>query len=233
MFPEHHACACVDIKDLVAIVVGIDLLEAYAASKNTESIVRRDGAASVKDTNFTYVPPPKTDITPELLAESLAVQPQNTATVAYTIPYFPAGVISFGCQMDGFIASTIVLNASTEIPCEGINTMQPVPNIELRPKEINNGNETASIPECSIIAVNMYDPNILTYWIQDSTGAVFSATGSNKVVNIDQLNTTASTALILRAKAASSPMTKRDMLMHDCAMAGQSIANRAAERAAA
>lgn len=233
VFPEHHACACVNIKDLTAIVLGSDLLEAHAASQAAKDLRRRDIDPSIKDANFSYIPPPKTDITPELLAESLAVQPQNTATVVYAIPYFAQGVISLGCQMEGFIASTMILNASTEIPCDGIDTIRPVPNVELRPKEINNGNTTASIPECSIIAVNMYDPNVLTYWIQDPTGAIFSTTGSNKVVQIDQLNTTASTALILRAKAASTPMTKRDMEMHDCAMAGQEIADRAVESAAA
>lgn len=233
VFPEHHACACIDLKDLAAVVLGTTILEDTQKDAVTELKTRTTIDPSVKDANFTYIPPPKTDITPDLLAESLAVQPQNTATVVYAVPYFADGVLSFGCQMEGFIASTIVLNASTEIPCDGIDMMQPVPNVELRPKEINDGNATASIPDCSVIAVNMYDPNVLTYWVQNRAGAIFSTTGSNKVVNIDQLNTTASTALILRAKSAPTPMTKRDMEMHDCAMAGQEIANRAIERAAA
>lgn len=141
------------------------------------------------------------------------------------MPYFAEGVIQVGCQLDGFVAATISLNVSTELPCDGIGTMAQQPNLELRPKDVNNGTAQAHIPDCSIIAVNMYSSLVVTYWVQDSSGATWSTTGTNKVNYMDRLNTTASIALVLRATAPSAQ--RRDLAMHDCEMAGQAIAERA------
>ncbi|KAK5084500.1 hypothetical protein LTR05_005577 [Lithohypha guttulata] len=233
LVPKHNACACVPLKDMANLLVGMDLLgtdedgiELQAVRRET----RAEGAdLPIKDTNLTYVPPPKTDITPELLAQSLAVQPQDTATVGSVLLHFQHGVISYGCQMDGFVASTIVLNASTELPCDGIGHSNVQPNLELRPKHVDNSTATPYLPDCSIVAVNMYDPNVITYWIQNRAGSIFSVLGSNKVININQLNTTASTALVLRAKRTAPQ--RREAAMDGCTMAGQRIAARAMEHA--
>lgn len=225
------ACACISIKTMSDLLVALDRLRTSETS-NKLKLGRRSTAGAESDEtnmNFTYVPPPKTDITPQLLSESLALQPQDTATVGSVMPFFQDDVISFGCQLNGFIASTITLNASTELPCHGIGT-QSQPDLELRPKNVDNGTTQAYIPDCSIVAVNMYDPNVITYWVQDKSGAIYSVVGSNKIIDIDQLNSTASTSLVLRAKPAGSK--KRDTTMHDCNMAGQDIVDRAMQKRA-
>ena len=59
----------------------------------------------------------------------------------------------------------------------------------LVPKYVQNGTYQTVIPDCRCIAVNMYDPNVITYWIQNKAGAIFSLLGSNKVLDIDQIDT--------------------------------------------
>lgn len=165
----------------------------------------------VKDTNLTYVPPPKTDITPALLAESLSVQPQDTATVGSIMPHFQDGVVSYGVQLNGLIAATMTLNASTSLPCANIGQSgQAQPDLVLQPKYIDNGTAQPYVPDCNIVAVNMYDPNVIHYWVMDANGSIYSLVGNNKVMNIDQLNTTASVSLVLRAKPAGT--MKRDLV---------------------
>lgn len=164
----------------------------------------------VKDSNITFVPPPKTDITPALLAESLSVQPQDTATVGSVMPHFQDGVISYGIQLNGLVAATMTLNASTSLPCADIDhSGQSQPDLVLRPKDIENGTAQPYISDCNIIAVNMYDPNVIHYWMMHASGAIYSLVGDNKVMSIDQLNSTANTSLVLRAKPAGT--AKRDL----------------------
>lgn len=166
----------------------------------------------VKDTNFTYIPPPKADVTPDLLAESLQIQPQDTATVGSVMPHFQDGVISYGVQLNGLVASTMTLNASTALPCANIGAAgQAQPDLALRPKDIDNGTAQPYIPDCNIVAVNMYDPNVINYWVINAEGAIFSLVGSNKVMQINQLNSTASVSLVLRAAPASN--SKRDIAL--------------------
>lgn len=185
-----------------------------------------------KDENpgFTYIPPPKTDVTPELLTQSLANQPQDTATINSVMSYFAEDVIVYGAQMNGFVAATLSLNASTEIPCDGIGSpIQPV-DLEVRPKDIYNGTAQAYIPDCSIVAINMYNPNIINYWVQTRNGTMHTMIGSNKIVNIDQLNTTASVSLIIRARKATAK--KRGLTSVESLKLGRAIAARAIERRA-
>lgn len=178
------------------------------SSRKSRTKSRRDVPVA-RDTNFTYVPPPKTDVTPALLAESLAVQPQNTATVGTVMPYVQDGVISYGVQLNGLIAATMTLNASTSLPCANIGSQDgPQPDLVLRPKDIDNGTAQPYIPDCNIVAVNMYDPDVIHYWVMNPAGAIFSLVGSNKLMQIDQLNSTTSMSLVLRATTASN--VKRD-----------------------
>lgn len=177
-------------------------------SKAARAMSKRSVPTAEAD-NFTYVPPPKTDVTPALLAESLAVQPQDTATIGSVMPHFLDGVISYGVQLNGLIAATMTLNASTSLPCANIGTSSGAqPDLVLRPKDLDNGTAQAYIPDCSIIAVNMYGPNVINYWVMNQAGAIFSLIGSNKVMQIDQINSTASVALVLRASTTGN--TKRD-----------------------
>ncbi|KIW49001.1 hypothetical protein PV05_10718 [Exophiala xenobiotica] len=145
----------------------------------------------------TFIPPPKQDITPELLNQSLSVQPQNTATVSSIIPYFRENVLRIYMQLKGLVADTLVVNASASLPCSGIG-LDPEPKIAIVPKVVQQGQgqPQVQVADCQCIAVNMYIPNVITYWIQKlSDGTIYSLTGSNTVIDIDQMNTTQSTAL--------------------------------------
>lgn len=171
---------------------------------------------TMKDTNFTYVPPPQTDITPQLLAESLAIQPQNTATVSSIFPQFRLGVISYGVQLDGFIAATITLNASTSLPCDRIGSSIE-PDLVLKPAQVTNATAQPVVMDCEVIAINMYDPNVITYWVQKHTGGIFSLAGSNKVENIGGINAATSTSLVLRAQPPhQSKRSEEHVCTPDC-----------------
>ena len=156
------------------------------------------------DTNVpTYVPPPKTDITQELINQSLTVQPQDTATVSSVIPQLKDGVITFLIQLNGIVASTLAMNASTSFPCDTVGSGID-PNIVLVPKYVQEGTQQTTIADCMCIAANMYDRNVITYWIQNCDGEIFSLVGSNKVHDIDRINTSAPIALSLRPSVGSA-----------------------------
>lgn len=230
----QQACACVREEDYlyvfsmkeVGITGKVPYEEILKAKRNN---FRRSEAVEPlsKDTNFTYVPPPKTDITPQLLDQSLASQPQDTATVGSIMPHFQDGVLSFGVQLNGLVAATMMLNASTDLPCDGIGG-QAQPDLELRPKDVDNGTAQTYIPDCQIVAVNMYNPDVINYWVQDKNGSITSLVGSNKLVDINLLNSTASTSLVLRAKQPGA--AKRDSSMGNGATTGQAIADRAMQK---
>ncbi|KIW16251.1 hypothetical protein PV08_06302 [Exophiala spinifera] len=153
----------------------------------------------------TFIPPPAQDITPELLNQSLSIQPQNTATISSIIPYFMDNVLSVYIQLKGMVADTLIVNASASLPCGGIG-VDPEPSLALVPKVVKQGEGQPQIQvaDCQCIAVNMYDPNFITYWIQKiSDGSIYSLTGSNKVIDIDKMDTTQSTALDLVTLSAA------------------------------
>lgn len=147
-----------------------------------------------------FIPPPKQDITPELIQQSLSVQPQNQALVASIVPYFHDGVIRVSLQLDGPIATTLVVNASTSLPCGAIGLVDPQPNVALVPLVMNQGQGQPQtvVTDCEVIAVNMYQPGVLTWWIQKVTdGTIYSVVGKALLNDIDKMNTTQSTALAL------------------------------------
>lgn len=185
-------------------------------------------ALGAKDANFTYVPPPKNDITPELLQQSLLVQPQDTATVTSIVPQFRDGVITFGIQLNGPVASMITLNASTALPCDTIGTTTN-PDLVLRPKIVLNATATSIIPDCQIIAINMYDPLVVTYWVQRQDGGIFSLASNNKVDGIDRIDTSQSVALVVRTM--NSGEVKRNLKL-ETSTHGQAVRKRAADKRA-
>ncbi|OAP58117.1 hypothetical protein AYL99_07207 [Fonsecaea erecta] len=148
----------------------------------------------------TFIPPPNQDITPALLQQSLSVQPQDTAKVSSIVPYLRDGVIQIYLQLDGPVPTTLIVNCSTSLPCGTIGLVDPQPNLALVPLVVNQGQgqpQTVA-PDCQCIAMNMYDPHIVIWWIQKlSDGSVYSVLGNNIVSDIDQMNTTQSTALTL------------------------------------
>ena len=216
---DDHACACIDSRDYgiaTAIKLSHDRGFHIGDIKMPEMVLRRAGRdfdPLSKATNFTYVPPPKTDITPQLIDQSLSVQPQNMATLASIFPYFPAGYVRVGIQLDSFVASTMMLNMSTDLPCGTIGQLEQ-PDLEIRPKDVYNASAQVVTPDCSLVAVNMYKSTVINYWVQNRAGAIFSLVGSNKLVDLDKLNSTESVALVLRAVPAGSEKnnahTKRD-----------------------
>lgn len=147
-----------------------------------------------------FIPPPKQDITPELINQSLTVQPQNTATVSSIIPYFKDDVFRVFMQLNGLVAETLAVNASTLLPCGGIGLADPQPNLALVPKIVQQGQGEPQVvvADCQCIAINMYSPTVITYWIQKlGDGNVFSVVGSNKVTDIDKMDTSQGAALSL------------------------------------
>jgi hypothetical protein len=147
----------------------------------------------------TFIPPPKQSLTPELLNQSLTVQPQNTSTISGVIPYFRDDVLQVYMQMNGLVADTLVLNASASFPCDTIG-LDPEPNLAFVPKVVQPGQGQPSVTmvDCQCIGVNMYSPNVITFWVQKIVdGTIFSVVGSNKVMDINQIDTSQSTALSL------------------------------------
>lgn len=168
-------------------------------------IQRRDPAldgsqVQINDPEPSYIPPPKPDITPDLIAEALASQPQNTATVSTIIPYFNDGIFKVFIQLPGPVANTIVVNASVTLSCGSIGLVDPQPNVALVPKVVQEGqgaNQTV-IADCQVIAVNMYNPQVITYWVQKiADGTLYSVVSGNKVLDIDKMDTGQSVALAL------------------------------------
>lgn len=163
----------------------------------------------------TFIPPPKQDLTPELLNQSLTVQPQNTATVSSMIPFFHDNVIQVYMQLNGLVADTLVVNCSASLPCGTIGITDPQPNLAMVPQTVQQGQgqPQVAIADCQCIAVNMYTPNVITYWIQKiSDGTIYSVVGSNKVIGIDQMDTTQSTALTLVTLPKGSKRSLSDQL---------------------
>jgi len=166
---------------------------------------RRDPAldgsqAKVNVPEPSYIPPPKPDITPDLIAEALASQPQNVAVVSSIIPYFMDDTFEVFIQLPGPVANTLVVKASVALACGSIGLVDPQPNVALVPKVVQEGqgiNQTV-IADCQVIAVVMYNPQIITYWVQKiADGTLYSVVSSNKVMDIDKMDPGRSDALTL------------------------------------
>ncbi|KAK5046721.1 hypothetical protein LTR84_007482 [Exophiala bonariae] len=199
---------------------------------------RRDQALESSQVNLDepdppYLPPPKPDITPDLIEESLRLQPQNTATVSSVIPYFKDGIIKVFIGLNGPVPQTIVVNASVNLVCGTIGLIDPQPNVALVPLVVYEGqgaNETV-VADCQIIAVNLYSPEVITFWVQkNADGTLYSVVSSNKVLDIDKMNPSLSTSLVLVTlphvqKRSVSVMTnlvapeKRQIFATDCGLA--------------
>ena len=85
----------------------------------------------------TFIPPPKTDITDELINQSLTVEPENTGTITGVMPDLMNGVLVMPLQLRG-IAPIVSLNCSTSFPCGAIGK-GPDPNILIVPETVVDG----------------------------------------------------------------------------------------------
>ena len=146
----------------------------------------------------TFIPPPKTDITPQLIDQSLAIQEQNTATISSVVIHIPDGKITFYFQLNGIIADTLAVNASTSLLCGAIG-LDSEPDISVVPKYVQQGQGAPQtiVADCLCVAVNMYNPNVINFFILNEQGKTFSLTGSNKILDIDKLDTSQPLALSL------------------------------------
>ncbi|EXJ94970.1 hypothetical protein A1O1_00088 [Capronia coronata CBS 617.96] len=205
-----NECLCKSVKEFKA-----QIAEAEAAldMEPAVDLVRRQVTtipeAPVDTAVPTFLPPANPDITPALLNESLTIQPQNTATIGSIIPYFRDNLLQVHMQLNGPVADTLVVNASASLPCGNIGT-DPEPNLALVPKVVQQGlgEPQVVVADCLCIAVNMYNPNVVNYWIQKPDGSIYSLTGSNKVLDINKMVTNKSVALDL--VALPSGTTKRN-----------------------
>ncbi|RMZ85857.1 hypothetical protein DV737_g441, partial [Chaetothyriales sp. CBS 132003] len=176
-----------------------------AAAKRQASVTNEPTGASMKEPRPSFIPPPKTDITPELINQSLSVQPQNTATISSVLIHIPQGVVTITFEMNGLMADSISVNASTSMMCGDIGC-EPEPEIEIVPKVVGQeqGSNATAVADCLCIAVNMYNPNVINVYVLDRKGRVFSLASSNKIVNIDQLDLSQSVGLSLMPIPAGS-----------------------------
>jgi hypothetical protein len=174
-----------------------------ANSKRQEPTATTVATVAIDTAVPTYVPPPKTDVTPELINQSLTVQPQDTATVGSVSPDLRFGRITLLAQLNGIVASIIPINCSTFLPCDTIGTGAS-PNIKLGPKYTLNGPPQTVVADCMLIATNMYDPNVISYWIQNAQGEIFSLVSDNKIHDLDQMDTGAPIACSLRVSTDTS-----------------------------
>ena len=160
---------------------------------------------------ITFIPPPKTDLTPALIQESLNQQTQQTADIISATPYFMDGTIVFGVQLQGGPVVTIIyMNASTTIPCGTIGA-DPEPGLIVVPFNVVNGTAQIMVNTCLVIAVNIYKPTIITFWVQKSDGDLFSVSSDAKIHDLDKINTTLPAfADIL---TTDTPFTRRDGTM--------------------
>lgn len=178
----------------------------------------------------TFIPPPKIPITGQLINESLQLQPQNLATVSSIMPFFADGVIAFTMQLPGIVLNQIPINASTAFPCGPIG-VDPEPNIMIVPKYVKQGASQTVVGNCMCIAVNVYNPNTTTYWIQNEVGEIYSLLGTNEVTAINQIDTSAPIAVnLLTTSPASSkrgitesvdivPLVRRQVISVACGKA--------------
>ncbi len=124
----------------------------------------------------TFVPPPKKDLTPELLNQSLSIQHQNKAKVASVIAHLADAVI-------------------------GSN---PLPNIMLVPKYVQGGTQQIIIANCRCIAVNQLKPDLVNWWIlNQDDGSLYSLAGLPEVTDIDKIVPGAPVVLTMIASSVS------------------------------
>lgn len=165
----------------------------------------------------TFVPPPKTDITPELMNQSLNSQAQNEAIADSVIPDFINGNLTFMVQMDGIVAARIPINASIYLPCGGIGKTDNV-DIMIVPKYVNDGTNQTTVADCMVIAINMYTPDIYTYWVRTADGETISVTGTNRIHDINQIYTGGPLELRLHASTDSSKRSVSMREPEDCSV---------------
>ena len=152
-----------------------------------------------KKENATFIPPPKTDITPALIQQSLSEQPQSLGQISSVQPFFKDGVIRFTMNLIGSVGSNgFLLNASTKIPASTIGNNNE-PSLVIVPQSVINGTEMVTTNFATIMAVNMYSKDYLTFWVMLNNGTLVALLSDTKVHDIDRIDPTTSAVSIMAA----------------------------------
>jgi hypothetical protein len=100
----------------------------------------------------------------------------------------------------------MLLNASTKIPASTIGNNNE-PSLIIVPQEVKNGSKIVTTEFATLVAVNMYSKDYITYWALLNNGKTVSLLSDCKVHDIDRIDPSTSAVAIM-----PSPFTgkKRD-----------------------
>ena len=174
-----------------------------------------------------FIPPPKTDITPALIQQSLSEQPQTLGQISAVRPYFLDGMIQFTMNLVGPAGSNgMLMNASTNIPASTVGDNNE-PSLIIVPETVDNGTEIVTMETATIIAINMYSNEYLTYWVLLNNGKLVSLLSDCQVHDIDRINPNTAALSII-----PSPYTNKRDTLSVSATASQNMADEISRRAA-
>jgi hypothetical protein len=94
------------------------------------------------------------------------------------------------------------LNASTKIPASIIGDNNE-PSLVIVPQSVTNGTEMVTTNFATIMAVNMYSKEYLTFWVMLNNGTMVALLSDTKVHDIDRIDPTTSAVSIMPAPLTS------------------------------
>lgn len=112
-------------------------------------------------------------------------------------PFFRDGVIQFTMNLVGSAGSNgILLNASNKIPVSTIGENNE-PSLIIVPQEVKNGSEITTTDFATVVAVNMYSKEYITFWVMLNNGTLVSLLSDCKVHNIDRIDPSTSAVTVM------------------------------------
>jgi hypothetical protein len=112
-------------------------------------------------------------------------------------PFFRDGVIQFTMNMVGSVGSNgMLLNASNKIPLSTIGEINE-PFLIIVPQEVKNGSKITTTDFATIVAVNMYSKDYITFWVMPDNGTLISLLSDCKVHGIDRIDPSTSAVTIM------------------------------------
>ena len=197
-----------------------------ARQANTTDNNNATSVAPESPATTTFLPPLKTDITPQLIQQSLSQQPQSLGQISAVQPFFLDGVIQFTMSLAGSTGSTgMLMNASTKIPASTIGNNNE-PSLIIVPESVKNGSEIVTTETATIIAMNMYNTEYLNFWVLLNNGTTIPLLSDCKVHDIDRIDPSTARVAIM-----PSPLEKRDSRSGSASLS-QAMARGISKRAA-
>jgi len=112
-------------------------------------------------------------------------------------PFFRDGVILFTMNLVGSAGSNgMLLNASTKIPTSTIGENDE-PSLIIVPQEVKNGSEIITTDFATIVAVNMYSKEYITFWVMLNSGTLVSLLSDCNVHDIDRIDPSTSAVTVM------------------------------------